>query len=331
MADTITTTVIGAYPKIGDELPLQALRRALHERDRDAIDQGALDAEFDRGTERAVREMDEAGVDVLNHGCIRWDDLFGPFVRGWRNVSRQALERWFDNNTYFRIPVVTGPIEVTGPATVREYEVARRATKRRVKGALCGPFTFARLAEDRHYRSRSALTLAVATALRAELDALAVAGCDLVDLEEPALARWPDDLTNGEARRVYEMLTEGARVSVALQLSMFPVDSAVRHLAELPVAQIGVDVRSRPTRVLERIELERQTLVLGAVDARNTKLETADEIARLVQAAARRVDISRIWLAPTTSLEYLPHDIARAKLRVLVEGARTALAAGGVR
>src|SRR2546428_129266 len=80
-----------------------------------------------------------------------------------------------------------------------------------------------------------------------------------------------------------------------------------------------------------RIELERQTLVLGAVDARNPKLETADEIARLVQAAARRVDISRIWLAPTTSLEYLPHDIARAKLRVLVEGARTALAAGGVR
>jgi len=327
----ITTTVIGAYPKIGDELPLQALRRALHERDRGGIDEAALDAEFDTGTERAVRELDEAGVDVLNHGCIRWDDLFSPFVRAWRNVSREALERWFDNNTYFRVPVVSGALEVRAPATVREYEVARRTTKRRVKGALCGPFTFARLSEDRHYRDRSALALAVATALRAEVDALGAAGCDLVDIEEPALARWPEDLRSGAVRRVYDVLAQGSRVGIALQLSMFPADAAIEHVAQLPVAQIGVDVRSRPTRVLERISLERQTLVLGVVDARNTKLESPDEIARLVETAARRVDISRLWLAPTTSLEYLPHDIARAKLRVLAEGARTALAAGGAR
>ena len=106
----ITTTVIGAYPKIGDDLSLQTLRRALHDFDRGAIDQSTLDAEFDRATERAVREIDSAGIDVPNHGCVRWDDLFAPFVRVWRNVSREGLERWFDNNTYFRIPVVSGPI-----------------------------------------------------------------------------------------------------------------------------------------------------------------------------------------------------------------------------
>ena len=112
---------------------------------------------------------------------------------------------------------------------------------------------------------------------------------------------------------------------------MFPIDAAVERLAELPVAQIGIDLRSRPTRALDRIELADQTLVLGVVDARNTKLETTEEIARLVDAAARRVDLSRIWISPTTSLEYLPHDIARDKLRVLVEGAKTALATGGAR
>ena len=332
MADqAFTTTVIGAYPKIGDDLSLQTLRRALHEFDRGAIGQDALDAEFDRGTERAVREIDGAGVDVPNHGCLRWDDLFSPFVRVWRNVSREALERWFDNNTYFRIPVVTGPIEATGAATLQELAVARSATRKRVKGAIAGPFTFAHLAEDRHYRSLSALTLAAATALRSELEALAAAGCALVDVEEPALARWPEDFANGRARRVYEVLAGGVRTQVAIHLSMFPADAVAEHLAELPVAQIGIDVRSRPTRALERIELAGQTLVLGAVDARNTKLETAEEIARLVDAAARRVDPSRIWIAPTTSLEYLPHDIVRAKLRVLVEGARIALAAGGAR
>ena len=325
----ITTTVLGAYPKIGDDLSLQSLRRALHEFDRGAIDQGVLDAEFDHATERAVREMDQAGVDVPNHGCMRWDDLFAPFARVWRNVSREALERWFDNNTYFRIPVVNGAIEPTGAATVRELEVARRTTTRRVKGALCGPFTFARLADDRYYRDRVALAGAVATALRSELAALAAAGCDFVDVEDPALARWPEDAA--DARHVYELLARDAPVKIGVHLSMFPSDAVAGRLDELPVAQIGIDVRSRPTRALERIRLADQTLVLGAVDARNTKLETPDEVARLIDDASRRVDISRLWIAPTTSLEYLPHDVARDKLRVLVEGARVALAAGGAR
>lgn len=326
----ITTTVIGAYPKIGDALTAQALRRALHQFDRGEIDQTALDAEFDRGTASVVGEMESAGVDVPNHGCIRWDDLLSPFVRVWANVSREALERWFDTNMYFRIPVVSGEIEVTAPATVREYEVARANTERRLKGALCGPLTFARLADDRHYGDRAALALAAARALRREVDALAAAGCELVDLEEPALARWPEDLAI--ARRAYEELARGARARVAVHLTMFPSDEIAGRLGELPVAQVGVDLRSRPTRVLERVAVgAAQTLVLGAVDARNTKLETADEVARLIDTAARRVDRSRIWVAPTTSLEYLPRDVARQKLRVLVDGSRLVLAAGGAR
>src|SRR5881628_2552367 len=172
MSDGLTTTVIGAYPKIGDEPGLQTLRRALHQHDRGEIDDAALEAEFDRATARIVREMDGAGVDLPNHGCARWDDLFGPFLRVWTNVAGEALERWFDNNTYFRVPVVTGEISARGPATLAEYEVARRATTKHVKGALPGPVTFARLADDRHYRDRRELALAVARALRAEIDAL---------------------------------------------------------------------------------------------------------------------------------------------------------------
>ncbi len=327
---SITTTVIGAYPKIGDELPAQALRRALHRFDRGEIDEIGLNAEFDRTTARVVRELDEAGVDVPNHGCVRWDDLFSPFARVWSNVSREALERWFDNNTYFRVPVVSGPIEARGPATVRELEVARANSGRPVKGAICGPLTFARLADDRHYRDREVLALAAARGLRAEVAWLAAAGCGLVDVEEPGLARWPEDLRI--ARRVYEELARGQSARLALHLTMFPADAVAERLGELPVAQVGIDLRSRPTRALERVALSQgQTLVIGVVNARNTKLETADEVARLIDAAARRVGRARIWIAPTTSLEYLPHDVARAKLRALVEGARLALVAGGAR
>lgn len=326
----ITTTVFGAYPKIGDDVPAQSLRRALHQFDRGEIDQAELDAEFDRTTERAVREMEAAGIDVPNHGCIRWDDLFAPFVRLWSNVSGGALERFFDNNTYYRVPVVTGALTAREPATLRELEVARAATARPVKGTICGPLTFARLADDRHYRDRETLAIAAAQALRAEVDALAQAGCDLIDVEEPALARWPEDLSF--AAQAYRALAWGTSVRLGLHLPMFPADAVADRLGQLPFAQIGLDLRSRPTRVFERLALApSQRLVLGVVDARNTRLETPDEIARLVDDAARAVDLSRIWISPTTSLEYVPHDVAREKLRVLVEGASIALVAGGVR
>ena len=63
-------------------------------------------------------------------------------------------------------------------------------------------------------------------------------------------------------------------------------------------------------------------ILLGVVDARNTRLETADEVARYTERALKLVPQERLVLAPTTSLEYLPRDVARAKLSALVEGAR---------
>ncbi|MEK7861382.1 MAG: hypothetical protein AAB284_08525, partial [Chloroflexota bacterium] len=71
-----------------------------------------------------------------------------------------------------------------------------------------------------------------------------------------------------------------------------------------------------------------QTVVLGVVDARNTRIERASDVARAIEEALRLVPADRLWIAPTTGLEYLPHDVASKKLAVLVEGARAATGAG---
>jgi len=75
------TTVIGAFPKISDDPGGQELRRALHRFDRGEIDAAALDEVFDTTTRAAIAELEAAGIDVINDGHIRWDDLFAPFAR----------------------------------------------------------------------------------------------------------------------------------------------------------------------------------------------------------------------------------------------------------
>ncbi len=317
------TTVIGAYPKISDEH--QDLRRALHRHDRGELDGDGLAGVLDESTRWAIGELDWAGLDVINDGQVRWDDLLAPFARAWTGCDRGPLERFYDNNTYFRQPVITGPITTDGTTLVRDFEFARGVARGELKAAVCGPLTFATLAEDRHYRSLEDRTLAVADAIAAEIRGLGAAGATLVDVEEPALVAHPEHFAL--ARAAIERLA-AAGVPLALQTYFFPADPLLDALAAFPVAQVGVDVRSRETHALERLNALRQTVVLGIVDARNTRVETESELVSLIEAALRQIPADYLWLAPTTGLEYLPHDVAVQKLKALVAAAH---ATGGVK
>jgi hypothetical protein len=64
-------------------------------------------------------------------------------------------------------------------------------------------------------------------------------------------------------------------------------------------------------------------LGLGIVDARNTRLETVDNIRQSVERVSRVAPLERIHLSPNMGLEFLPRKNARAKIQRIVEAART--------
>jgi 5-methyltetrahydropteroyltriglutamate--homocysteine methyltransferase len=323
------TTVVGAYPKISDEH--QDLRRALHRVDRGELDESGIAGVFDGTTAWAIAELESAGIDVINDGQIRWDDLLAPFARAWKNTERGPLERFYDNNTYFRQPIIKGPIETDGQTLVRDFKFADSTPhgKASLKGAVCGPLTFATLtAQDTHYKDLEARTLAAADAIAKELSGLKAAGAKIVDVEEPALAAHPE-LIELE-RAALERLTKGG-VTVALYPYFFPIDRIIEKLDVAPVGVLGVDVRSREMshKAIERLGAFKGTVSLGVVDGRNTRIETQREIGDLVDAALKQLgDERRLYLSTTTGLEYLPHDIALKKLAALAGATRVT---GGVR
>jgi 5-methyltetrahydropteroyltriglutamate--homocysteine methyltransferase len=322
---TLRTTVIGAYPKIGDALEAQELRRALHRHDRGEIGDAELAKVFDDVTRAAIGEIESAGIDVTNDGQVRWDDLLSPFARAWSGVEPGPLERFYDNNTYFRQPVIDGRIETGGRSLVRDYTFAAGIAKTKLKAAVPGPLTFATLtARDERHRSLEERALAVADAIAKEIAGLKAAGATLIDVEDPAVVASPKDIEL--AREAYRRLAD-PELALTLVTYFFPADTVLESLASFAVAAVAIDVRSRDTTAFERLDAFRtQDVVIGVVDARNTRLETAEEVARYAERALRLVPQERLVLATTTSLEYLPRDVARAKLTALVDGAR--LAAG---
>ena len=314
------STVIGAFPKISDQPGGQELRQALHKQDRGELTDAELDVVYDFVTTGAMAELEAAGIDVINDGQIRWDDLLAPFASAWKGVKRGPLERFYDNNTYFRQPMIEGPISSDGQTLVRAYKFARSKTTRELKAAVAGPITFATLAIDKHYRSVEDRVLAVADAIAADVKGLGAAGATLVDVEDPGLVYAPQHIEL--AREAYKRIA-ATGVPIAVQAYFFPADRILEALASFPVAQIGIDVRSRETTALRRLDVFKgKAVVLGIVDARNTRLETASELGKLADEALKLVPSDSLWLAPTTGLEYLPHDVATKKLAALAEAAR---------
>ena len=60
------------------------------------------------------------------------------------------------------------------------------------------------------------------------------------------------------------------------------------------------------------------------MDARNTKMETADQLVDSVRRISQNVPLDNLYVCPSAGLEFLPRVTAKEKLVRLVEGAKQA-------
>lgn len=307
----------GSYPRVGDAPEQQRLRRGHQERERGAFGPEAFAKLQEEVTAEVVREQLAAGVELPTDGQVRWADGLSYLAANLNGVALDGLLRYFDTNTYFRQPVVSGRISRKGPLFARDYRQAARAAGRPVKAVLTGPYTMARGSIlEGGYRSVHALTLAYAAVLAQEIAELAAAGAPVVQVDEPAILRHPADMAVlGEAVVVLARSKGAARLSFATYFG----DAAPLYddLQDLTVDMLHLDFTYSPA--LPRLIGERgsaKALSLGLVDARNTRVETRESVFPALDLIGRRLR-APAHLAPSAGLEYLPRDRARAKLEAM--------------
>jgi 5-methyltetrahydropteroyltriglutamate--homocysteine methyltransferase len=308
-----------SYPRIGDDAAHQLLRRTLAQRDKgEKTDESVLAAQ-DRMTELALAEQAEAGLDLVTDGQIRWADPISHLAAKLSGVRINGLLRFFDTNFYFRQPVVQGKLERTEPLVLEEFKFAQEKSTRPVKAVLTGPYTLARHSIEGNGGAGGfdKMLEGYTAALAAEVAALAAAGATVIQVEEPALLKYPDDFP-----RLEQSLTALAmsKASAQLALVFYFADPApiYDHLQTLPVDLLGLDFTYNPDLV-DRVASNgtARPLVLGLVDGRNTRLEDPAALARQLEKLAHGADLSRAYLSPSCGLEFLPRDRARQKLKHL--------------
>jgi 5-methyltetrahydropteroyltriglutamate--homocysteine methyltransferase len=319
----VLTTVVGNYPKIPNRPRPPRLRSAIARLERGEIGADELRRVQDEVTVEVIQEQAEAGLDIITDGQIRWDDDQTYFARRMDGFSINGLLRYFDTNTYYRQPVVEGPVRWREPVVASDYEFAAVQSPVPVKTLITGPYTLAVLSSDRHYGSRRELVLALAAELRNEVLALEKAGAPVIQVNEPAILRQKEDFPL--FRRALETMMDGARTETHLYTWFGDIDELYPQILELPFAAIGLDFVKGPANwdVIARQPFTKK-LGLGIIDARNTKLESMEEIAVAVRRASAIVPPDKIYVNPSCGLEYVPREVAQAKLGRMVEGVRRA-------
>ncbi|MEK7767046.1 MAG: hypothetical protein AAB368_12490, partial [bacterium] len=254
-------------------------------------------------------------------GMIRWYDTVSHIMGQLKGVSINGLLRYFDTNTYFRQPHVTGALAAKGPLLAEDLKWARAVSSKPVIAYLPGPLTLANLSliKGASYADTGQLMNALVPILADEVERLAQAGADAIVVDEPYLLRKPAGFS--ELADALEVL---AARKGAIRMWLFPscgnAAPLYDKLQRLTVdglildftygKELGDVVASAGSQLL---------LGLGLVDARNTKLESP---ARVAKEAARLLKKARGGLAglvPSNGLEYLPRTRAAEKLAVLAK------------
>jgi 5-methyltetrahydropteroyltriglutamate--homocysteine methyltransferase len=319
-----TVTVVGSYPKPPREGGDFRLRKTLQALDRGEAREEDVSAAQDDLVREVIEEQTAAGVEIVTDGQVRWDDGQTRFAEGLEGFAVGGLIRYFDNNTYYRQPTVKGRISRRGPIVVDEFRFAASESPVPVKPVLTGPYTLATLSRNEHYKSIPAVVTDLAAALNGEARDLAAEGATIIQFDEPALARVPGH-PPGDLEvfaEVAPMLVEGVEATTVLQTYFGDVSEHGPDFFSLPFDAFGLDFVAGPANLEAVHEFPSdKVLSAGIVDGRNTKMERVESLVEAISVLTEAADLDRLWITPSSGLEFLPRGSAREKCRLLADAA----------
>jgi len=319
----LPTTVIGSFA-----VPewLGQLKNDYYQR---RISRKYLSEILDMATKAAIVDQARAGIDLISDGELRRDndvDYVLPRLPGVQipHPDKADYLDYLDARAEQPLPGPAGPLGIAD-----DFAFARRLTDLPLKVSMTGPFSLSR--RIRSGGSPDVLVRALARDLHAEAQALAAAGARVLQVDEPFLAGYPEQV--GLAIEALNIVTDVPGVSWVLHVCygnryarplweghydfLFPA------VKEARIDQLALEFARRGDEelvLLERHDWDRG-LGLGVIDVRSEQVETAPEVAARIRRGLRYVPPERLSVNPDCGLRQLSGDAARGKLAALAAGA----------
>jgi 5-methyltetrahydropteroyltriglutamate--homocysteine methyltransferase len=336
-------TVVGSWPR-----PTWLL---------DAMKRGRSDLRTlqDEATLLAIKYQEDAGVDIVSDGEQRRDNFYSficHHLDGMRLMSMADLLEYVEDKAAFETllnaldvpafaiknPTVVGKLRPKGPLILEDFKFLREHTRKPVKMTLPGPYLLSRSIwvknlSDAAYPTREALADDIVQILQEELAALAAAGADMVQFDEPVLTELVFAGKSATRTFMCAALAASASPEAELELAVELINRVVEgvsgptlalhvcrgnwsqkeevllegsyeplipYFARMNVHQFVLEYatpRAGTLQTLQGLPAAAQ-IGFGAVNPRTTELESPERVVSRVMQLAEFIAPERIYLNP---------------------------------
>jgi len=312
-----------------------------------------------------LHEQEMAGLDIVTDGDAHFDSDVGG--QSWTNYPPRHMGG-FDKNPqptpagkgglafppghilhdYLEsrvMPGIVGPVTRGDLQYAEMFKVSQRMTKKPVKFGTIGPELVAFAVQDRHYKSVKDRILAIADALNEELHALADAGCQAIQFEEPqihllAIRKIADDVINPAfSIEVFNRTVKGLRAKTEVwchtcwgnpsQQRMFTSVQSYQSALDM-LNKVDADVITFESASAHGMDLEAfgktitdKKVCIGVIDHHALQVERPEEIADHIRKALQYIPKERLVLSSDCGMgrEGMSRRHAYYKIVAMVQGA----------
>jgi 5-methyltetrahydropteroyltriglutamate--homocysteine methyltransferase len=355
IVDTILpTTMVGSYPRphwFHDQLNGRDVRVAFK-----SVDHAEA---YEDATLVAIRDQEEAGLDIITDGQMSYDDYVGVIgsfcwymyerIGGFepakephpseigavvRTKEIELLADW--GGVINSGPVERGPIRLTDLYRIAE----RHATKPMKVSVGAGPVNLAWHVHFQHYKDAKEISYALAPIFNAEMKELVAAGANFLQIED--LGAWLPLFTGDEKDYawigdVIAQCVDGVDAKIAWHFcfgnawgnalsGIFPTGYAtvLPYFYDVPIDQFVLDFANREMVDVDLLKSlpDDKEVAVGVLDIRTTQIESPEQVAERIRKIIAVVPPERVYLTTDCGMKPLPRLVAKMKLKALVDGAK---------
>jgi len=302
------TTTIGSFPQTVE------IRKARSDFRAGKLDTAAYTAQMHKEIERAVREQEKLGLDVLVHGEAERNDMveyFGEQLDGYAFSELGWVQSY--GSRCVKPPILFGDISRPKPMTVEWTRYAQSLTQKPMKGMLTGPVTILNWSFVRDDQPRSLSCYQLALAIRQEVRDLERASVRIIQIDEAAL-REGLPLRRSEWQQYLNWAVDAFRISAngvadETQIHTHMCYSEFNDIIEA-IAAMDADVITIETSrsdmelldVFDRFEYPNQ-IGPGVYDIHSPNVPSEAHIVQLMKKAAEKIPAARLWVNPDCGLK----------------------------
>ncbi|MEF8900652.1 MAG: 5-methyltetrahydropteroyltriglutamate--homocysteine methyltransferase [Halovenus sp.] len=282
-------------------------------------DPEAVEDVYGQVREDLIRRQTEAGLDLVVEGQARWDDMLAHPLAVSEAVETHGIVRYYDNNNFYRDPVVTDALSATGDVAAELRDAAELTDS--LQAVLPGPYSLADLATDEHYGDEADFLTAVADFLAAE--AAQFPDVETLFLLEPSLVENPPgDGPDARASEAIDTVATAIDTDVIVHPYWGALEEKVyAHLLDADIDAVGFDlVSDHDANVYNAQEYgTTDDVALGIVDGGNTLVESPETLRERIDWFTGRTgdDYGRVYATTNTETFYLPVNRFEEKLDAL--------------